>query len=83
MRSLIRFMAAALLAAFAAGGELLAHDFRAGSLTIDHPWARATPAGAPVAAGYLVIENRGAAADRLMSTSPPAPRSTRWRFKTA
>lgn len=45
----------------------------------DHPdvvvsqaWSRATPKGAKVAGGYLTIENRGAAPDRLLSASSPA-----------
>src|SRR3546814_5507400 len=37
----------------------LAHDYRVGSLAIDQPWARAMPAGAPVAGGYLTITNTG------------------------
>lgn len=48
---------------------LLAHDVKAGSLQIDHPWSRATPEGAKVAAGYVTIRNTGAEADRLISAS--------------
>jgi periplasmic copper chaperone A len=44
-----------------------AHDYRIGALRIDHPWTRATPAGAKVAGGYLVIRNEGTEADRLIS----------------
>ena len=39
---------------------------------IEKPWARATAPGAKVAAGYMVIRNAGAAADRLVSASSPA-----------
>ena len=46
-----------------------AHDYIVGSIHIDHPWSRAIPKGAPVAAGYAVIENRGATADRLIGGS--------------
>ena len=60
-------LAAFALAAIASAAN--AHDFKKGSLQIDHPWSRATPHGAAVAAGYLVIENRGANADRLVSVS--------------
>jgi copper(I)-binding protein len=49
-----------------------AHDYTQGSLHIAHPWSRATPHGATVAAGYLVIENRGSTFDRLISVSVPA-----------
>jgi periplasmic copper chaperone A len=46
-----------------------AHDYRKGSLHIDHPWSRETPKGAGVGAGYVVIENRGSAADRFIAFS--------------
>ena len=38
-----------------------------GDLMISQPWARATPLGAPVAGGYIRIENTGTVADRLVS----------------
>ena len=43
-----------------------AHQIKAGSLIIKHPWARATPKGATVAGGYTVIVNNGDNADRLL-----------------
>lgn len=49
-----------------------AHEYKAGSLEIKHPWARATPKGATVAGGYLKIVNTGDAADRLVGGSTPA-----------
>ncbi|MSP46937.1 MAG: copper chaperone PCu(A)C [Xanthobacteraceae bacterium] len=49
-----------------------AHEYKAGSLEIIHPWARATPKGATVAGGYLKIVNTGDAADRLVGGSTPA-----------
>lgn len=49
-----------------------AQEFRAGPLTIERAWSRATPPAAKVGAGYLVITNGGAAADRLVSASSPA-----------
>jgi copper(I)-binding protein len=39
---------------------------------IDQPWARATAPGAKVAAGYMVIRNKAASADRLVGASSPA-----------
>ena len=42
-----------------------AEDVTAGNLVISQPWSRATPGGAKVAGGYLTIENKGAAPDRL------------------
>src|SRR5690606_29344960 len=46
-----------------------AHKEKAGSLTIEAPWARATPAGAKVGGGYLKITNTGNAPDRLVGGS--------------
>ena len=44
-----------------------AHEYKVGTLTIGHPWARATPKGASVGAGYLTITNTGKSSDRLLS----------------
>ena len=46
-----------------------AQDVKAGDLVISQAWSRATPGGAKVAGGYLDIENKGAAADRLVGGS--------------
>lgn len=43
-----------------------AADFTKGDIKIVQPWARATPGGAKVAAGYLTITNSGKTADRLI-----------------
>jgi len=59
----------ALMLLFVPGQPLWAHDFKVGDIEIDHPWSRATPEGARVAAGYVVIRNHGAAADRLVSAT--------------
>jgi copper(I)-binding protein len=40
-----------------------------GTLTIDQPWSRATPAGAKVGGGYVRIINNGQEADRLIGGS--------------
>jgi periplasmic copper chaperone A len=72
----------ALLLATVSLGSSSAQEFKAGDLTINHPWSRATPAGAKVAAGYITIVNKGTTADRLIggSTSPQdVSKSTRWR----
>lgn len=47
----------------AGGGTSLA----IGKLAIEAPWARATPAGAKVGAGYLTIRNTGTEADALVA----------------
>jgi copper(I)-binding protein len=49
-----------------------AHDFKAGDLTIGHPWSRATPGGAKVGGGYLTITNKGSAPDRLVGATAAA-----------
>lgn len=46
-----------------------AHGYKVGNLEIEHPWSRATPEGAKVAAGYLVIKNDSATPDRLVSVT--------------
>ena len=46
-----------------------AQDVKAGDLVITQAWSRATPGGAKVAGGYLTIQNRGTAPDRLLSGS--------------
>jgi copper(I)-binding protein len=44
-----------------------AQEVKAGDLVISQAWSRATPGGAKIAGGYLTIENKGAAPDRLIS----------------
>jgi copper(I)-binding protein len=48
-----------------------AQEFRVGSLVIEHPWIRATPKAAPVAAGFAIITNSGGETDRLISVVSP------------
>jgi len=60
-----RFLVIALLLLTATSGAG-AQDYKAGSLQIDHPWSRATPKGAKIAAGYVKITNTGSAPDRLV-----------------
>ena len=70
MRHVLAFAAALGLGllAFAAA----AHDYKAGDIHVVHPWARATPPGAPTGAAYMTIANSGAVADRLVAVSSPA-----------
>jgi periplasmic copper chaperone A len=51
-----------------AAGQATA-QFKTGPVTIEQPWARATPPGAEVAGGYFTIKNDGAEADRLVSVT--------------
>lgn len=54
---------------FAMTHVLWAHEFKAGDIEIIHPWSRATPEGAKVAAGYLVLKNNGSSPDRLIAAT--------------
>lgn len=45
--------------------------FKLGSLTIEAPWARATPGGAKVAGGFMKITNNGTEPDRLVGGTVP------------
>jgi copper(I)-binding protein len=53
------------------GSVVFAQTYNVGSVMIEQPWARATPGGAKVAAGYMKIVNNGAQADRLIGGSLP------------
>ena len=46
-----------------------ADEIKAGDLVISQAWSRATPSGAKAGAGYLTIENKGTAPDRLIGGS--------------
>jgi copper(I)-binding protein len=41
-------------------------------IKIENAWARATPPGAKIAAGYMTIRNESSAPDRLVAASSPA-----------
>jgi periplasmic copper chaperone A len=51
-----------------------AHEFTVGDLTIGHPYAIATPAGAKTGAGYFSVTNAGGEADRLVAVKADFPR---------
>lgn len=53
----------------AAAGELMPVMVHLGDLLIEDPWTRATPPGAPTAAGYLSITNNGSTPDTLIGAS--------------
>lgn len=58
---------AALLAVAASSAS--ASDYKVGTLEISVPWARATPKGTTVGAGYMKITNNGTESDRLTAGS--------------
>ena len=68
----MRWLIVLLLAASTAA---LPHSHEKGDLQIRHPWSRATPPGAKVAAGYLEIRNNGKQPDRLLSASTPVAKN--------
>jgi periplasmic copper chaperone A len=61
------FGIALLIAPFAA--PACAEEIKAGDLVISQAWSRATPGGAKIGGGYLTIENKGSAPDRLIHSS--------------
>ena len=68
MTPILQFFAYALFVlSFAA--PVHAEEVKAGDLVITQAWSRATPGGAKVAGGYLTIENKGSAPDRLIGGS--------------
>jgi copper(I)-binding protein len=66
MSSILRRSTFAALACCMLVQPLHAGDAAFGNLVVTQAWSRATPGGAKVAGGYLTIENRGAAPDRLL-----------------
>lgn len=63
MRAFGTIVAALILLGSAAGAE----TYRVGAIEIADPWARATPQGASVTAGYMRITNHGSRPDRLLT----------------
>ena len=68
----IRVCLLGIVVVAACTSPILAQNINVGDLQIDHPWSRATPPGAQVAAGYLGITNKGTSPDRLLGGSSPA-----------
>ena len=69
MKKLIAMSFSVALAACIAGASARAEEVKAGDLVISQAWSRATPNGAKIGAGYFTIENKGAAADRLIAVT--------------
>jgi copper(I)-binding protein len=62
-------IAAALLSCWLVAAPASAEEVRAADLVISQAWSRATPGGAKIGGGYLTIENKGPAPDRLIGGS--------------
>jgi len=69
MKPVLQFLTLAALMASVFTVPAQAGDAKAGDLVITQAWSRATPKGAKIAGGYLTIENKGAAPDRLVGGS--------------
>ncbi|MCH8686782.1 copper chaperone PCu(A)C [Pedomonas mirosovicensis] len=65
-------LAAALALSTLAAPLAVAHEFKAGTLSIKHPWSRETAPRAKTGAGYLTIINTGGQADRFLGGTTPA-----------
>lgn len=71
-----RRIALLLVGAFVCAAPASAHDFSAGDLVIDHPYAPPTPAGARTGAVYFrSIRNSGHEPDRLKGGRSPVAAS--------
>jgi hypothetical protein len=47
-------------------------------ITVEEPWARATPGGAKTGAAYMTLINKGGAADRLLGAVTPVAREVQF-----
>jgi periplasmic copper chaperone A len=67
-----RMMTALAFASLVAGlfaTTVQAEDVKAGDLVITQAWTRATPGGSKIGGGFLTIENKGTAPDKLIGVS--------------
>ncbi|MGW1422155.1 copper chaperone PCu(A)C [Bradyrhizobium manausense] len=69
MNNLSRILALAAFSAVVIAAPVRADDVKAGDLVISQAWSRATPGGAKVAGGFLTIENKGSAPDKLVAVT--------------
>ena len=69
MHKLSTLFALATFSAVVVADPVRAVDVKAGDLVISQAWSRATPGGAKVAGGFLTIENKGSAPDKLVAVS--------------
>lgn len=73
MKKLHRLVAAlAIATATALSSAAMAHEYKAGSLMIDHPWARPTIGSSKNSAAYMRLSNSGDTADTLLSVKSNA-----------
>jgi copper(I)-binding protein len=60
---------AGMIIAYCITVNAMATEYKAGSITINAPWSRATPKGALVGVGYMGIRNNGTTPDRIIGGS--------------
>ncbi len=65
-------LAAVLLSVSLFATPSLAHEYKLGSIEVQHPWSWATPTTAPSAGGFLTVVNKGDGPDRLVAVQSPA-----------
>ncbi|MEM7440644.1 MAG: copper chaperone PCu(A)C [Pseudomonadota bacterium] len=64
---------AIVFSALLATSPALAHEYKVGDLTIDHPISFETPKNARAGGGYMMITNAGDAADKLVEVRADFP----------
>src|ERR1700726_410523 len=69
MKQIARSLACAALISTLFAAPARAEEVKVGDLVITQAWSRATPGGAKTGSGYLTIENKGSAPDRLIGGS--------------
>jgi copper(I)-binding protein len=69
MKQIISGLLGAALLALLSAAPACAQEVKAGDLVLTQAWSRATPGGAKIGGGYLTIENKGSAPDRLIGGS--------------
>ena len=71
-RSTLGVLVSGLFMGLVISNTARAHDFRVGTIVIDHPYATPSPMGSNTGAVYIKsLRNRGDAADRLVGASSP------------
>ena len=69
MKQFVHLLATTVIMASLLAMPVRAAEVKAGDLVITQAWTRATPGGARTGGGYLTIENKGTAPDRLIGGS--------------
>jgi copper(I)-binding protein len=69
---MLRALASLFLCLVVGSGFAAPSATPAANVSIERPWARATPPGVQVGAAYAVIANQGPATDRLLKVTTPA-----------